>query len=157
MTKPESRNSRRRIFVIRHLFIRSSSVVRASSFLTGALVASSLIAEQILAPTNADWKQDAPGVRHKYGVSDLAAPYATKSVDNGPREVARPAGAEPRVPPGFKVQQYASGFSYPRYLLTAPNGDIFVTDSKEGSIKVLRDSDGDSKPDLTETFATSGI
>src|SRR3954469_24749939 len=119
--------------------------------------ASSLFAEPRTAAADADWKQDAPGVRHKYTERDLPAPYASKSVDNGPREVPRPAGAEPRVPAGFKIQQYAAGFSYPRYLLTAPNGDIFVTESRENSIKVLRDTDADGKPDITETFANSGM
>ena len=116
-----------------------------------------LSAETPIAPANADWKGDAPGVRHRYTEADLVPPYATESVDNGPREVARPAGAEPRVPAGFKIQQYAAGFSYPRYLLTAPNGDIFVTESRENSIKVLRDANGDGKPDISETFAASGM
>ncbi|MFZ1218351.1 MAG: PQQ-dependent sugar dehydrogenase, partial [Chthoniobacterales bacterium] len=39
----------------------------------------------------------------------------------------------------------------------APNGDIFVTESRSDSIKVLRDTNGDGKPDLTETFANSGL
>ena len=116
-----------------------------------------LFAETPVAPTNADWKADAPGVRHRFSVKDLAAPFASKSVDNGPREVRPPAGAQPKVPPGFKIEQYATGFSYPRYLVAAPNGDIFVTESREGSIKVLRDKDGNGKPDLAETFADSGM
>ena len=154
MTKPETRNAWRHLLVIRNLFIPSSFIIRASSFI---LVASSLLAEPPLGPTNADWKPDAPGVRHRYTTSDLPAPYATKSASNSPREVARPAGAEPRVPAGFKIEQYAAGFSYPRYLLTAPNGDVFVTESRENSIKVLRDENGDGKPDRTETFAESGM
>ncbi|MEY2584678.1 MAG: hypothetical protein QOD80_704 [Verrucomicrobiota bacterium] len=125
--------------------------------LVALVTASSLFAESPIAPPNADWKQDAPGVRHKITLANLPAPYATKSASNSPREVSRPAGAEPRVPAGFKIEQFASGFSYPRYLLTAPNGDIFVTESNENSVKVLRDSNGDGKPDLTETFASDGM
>jgi glucose/arabinose dehydrogenase len=125
--------------------------------LSALVSAATLLAETPVAPTNADWKADAPGVRHKFTVEDLPAPFATESVDNGPREVRRPAGAELKVPPRFKIEQYASGFSYPRYLVTAPNGDLFVTESKEGSIKVLRDNNGDGKPDLTETFASSDL
>jgi glucose/arabinose dehydrogenase len=117
----------------------------------------SLLADTPVAPPNADWKQDAPGVRHKITLADLAAPYATKSASNSPREVRPPAGAQPRVPAGFKIEQYASGFSYPRYLVTAPNGDTFVTESRENSIKVLRDSDGNGKPELTETFASTDL
>src|SRR6266480_1867969 len=152
MTKSEIRRVCGR-FVIRHWFIHSSFVIRTSSF----FFAASLFAQTPIAPATADWKADAPGVRHKFTVEDLPAPFATESVNNGPREVRPPAGAQPKVPPGFKIEQYASGFSYPRYLVAAPNGDIFVTESSQGSIKVLRDSDGDGKPDLTETFASSGL
>lgn len=100
-----------------------------------------------------DWTQDAPGVRHKITLDDLPAPYATKSAQNGPRVVRRPPSGQLRVPAGFKIEEYASGFVYPRFLLTAPNGDIFVTESRSNSIKVLRDIDGDGKPDATEIFA----
>jgi glucose/arabinose dehydrogenase len=120
-------------------------------------LAAPTVAQTPTVSVNADWKQDAPGVRHKITLEDLPAPYATKSASNSPREVRRPPGAEPRVPAGFKIEQFASGFSYPRYLVTAPNGDIFVTESNENSVKVLRDSNGDGKPDLTETFASSGM
>ncbi|HWM23580.1 MAG TPA: PQQ-dependent sugar dehydrogenase, partial [Chthoniobacterales bacterium] len=105
----------------------------------------------------ADWTQDTPGVRHKITPDDLPPPYQTKSVNNDARVVARPAGAQLRVPAGFKIEQYASGFRNPRYLLTAPNGDIFVTDSGAEIIKVLRDTDGDGKPNLTEIFAEQGL
>jgi len=100
-----------------------------------------------------NWTQDAPGVRHKITLDDLPPPYATDSAQNGPRVVRRPPGGELQVPPSFKIEEYASGFVYPRFLLTAPNGDIFVTESRSNAIKILRDSDGDGKPDATEIFA----
>ena len=156
MTKPEVRIAQRRPVVIRHLVIPSSLVIGHSLFLAFA-AAGSLLAQPPAVPPTADWKQDAPGARHKYTVADLPAPYATKSSDNGPREVRPPSGAQPKVPAGFKIEQYAAGFSYPRYLLTAPNGDIFVTESRENSIKVLRDRDEDGKPEATETFAADGM
>ena len=83
-----------------------------------------------------DWTQDAPGVRHKITLEDLPPPYATESAQNGPRVARRPPGAQLRVPAGFKIEEYASGSVYPRFLLTAPNGDIFVTESRSNSIKV---------------------
>jgi glucose/arabinose dehydrogenase len=131
---------------------------RSAPFILTALAATgSLFAETPIAPPDADWKADAPGVRHKYTVAELPAPFASEAASNSPREVRPPAGAQPKVPPGFKIEQYASGFSYPRYLVTAPNGDVLVTDSRENSIKVLRDSDGDGKPEVTEKFADSGM
>ncbi|HEY0369932.1 MAG TPA: hypothetical protein VGC85_10065, partial [Chthoniobacterales bacterium] len=105
----------------------------------------------------ADWTKDAPGVRHRYTVGDLPPPYTTESVTNDAAVVARPAGAQLRVPPGFKIEEYASGFKNPRYLATAPNGDTFVTESRANQIKVLRDTNGDSKPDVTDVFADRGL
>jgi glucose/arabinose dehydrogenase len=109
------------------------------------------------AALSADWTQDAPGVRHKITLDDLPPPYQTKSVNNDARVVARPAGAQLRVPTGFKIEQFATGFRDPRYLLTAPNGDLFVTESRADIIKVLRDTDGDGKPNVTEEFVREGL
>jgi glucose/arabinose dehydrogenase len=86
-----------------------------------------------------DWTTDAPGVRRKITVADLPPPGATRSADNGPNIAERPAGAQLHVPPGFKVEQYASGFRDPRFLLTAPNRDTFITESRVDQIKVMRD------------------
>ena len=109
------------------------------------------------AAMDADWTKDAPGVRHRITLEDLPPPFATESASNSPREVSRPEGAQPQVPPGFKIEEFASGFRNPRYLLTAPNGDIFVTESRANIIKLLRDTNGDGKPDLNETFTSDGL
>jgi glucose/arabinose dehydrogenase len=108
------------------------------------------------AAATSDWTQDAPGVRHKIGVGDLPPPYATESAQNFPRVVRRPQGAQLRVPSGFKIEEYASGFDDPRFLLTAPNGDLFVTESDTNAIKVLPDKGGRA-PGASETFADRGM
>ena len=84
-----------------------------------------------------DWKSDAPGVRRKITVNDLPAPSSNVFAINRARVINRPANAQPQVPPGFKIELYASGFHDPRFLLTAPNGDIFVVESRANQIKVL--------------------
>ena len=101
-----------------------------------------------------DWQSDAPGVEHRISLQDLPPDYATPSADNSPKVVAPPKGARPNVPKGFEAQLYATGFANPRYLLTAPNGDIFVTESSANAIRVLRDSDNDGRPEINEVFAT---
>ena len=98
------------------------------------------------------WTSDAPGVRRKITVQDLPAPSSNVLAINPPHVVGRPADAQLQVPAGFKIELYASGFRDPRFLLTAPNGDIFVTESRRNQIKVLRDTKGSGKPDLTEIF-----
>lgn len=102
--------------------------------------------------SNGDWRADAPGVQHHITVGDLPPSFATPSVTKGPKVVKRPDGAKLRVPEGFEVSEYASGFANPRFLLTAPNGDLFVTESRTGVIRVLRDTHGAGKPDLNEVF-----
>src|SRR5437879_12433941 len=102
-----------------------------------------------------DWTADAPGVRRKITVQDLPAPSSNILSINSPRVVGRPENAQLHVPSGFKIDLYASGFRDPRFLLAAPNGDIFVTESRGNQIKVLRYAKGGGKPDVTETFAKS--
>ncbi len=99
-----------------------------------------------------DWTTDAPSVRRKLTPADLPPPYATKSIDNGPNLVARPEGAAPRVPDGFRVDVYATGLDNPRMARTAPNGDLFVVESSANRVRVLRDADGDGKAELVSVF-----
>jgi len=94
-----------------------------------------------------------PGKSYHITPEDMPEPYATKSVNNRADIIAQPEGAMPRVPPGFKIEKYATGLQNPRYLLTAPNGDLFVTESGPGRIRVLRDADNDGTPELNEVFA----
>ncbi len=101
-----------------------------------------------------DWTTDAPGVRRRITLDDLAQPFETKSANNFPRVARRPAGAMPRAPKGFQVSEFATGFGNPRKIVTAPNGDVFVADSLANRIMVLRDADGDGKAELNEVFAS---
>lgn len=100
-----------------------------------------------------DWTTDAPGVRRKVTVNELAAPYETPSAKNQPKVVRRPAGANPKVPEGFQVAEFAADLKRPRTIIAAPNGDLFVAESESNQIRVLRDADGDGKAELVEVYA----
>jgi glucose/arabinose dehydrogenase len=100
-----------------------------------------------------DYSKESPGVRRKLTVADLPAPYATKSVDNGPPPIKRPDGAWPKAPAGFKVDLYATGLDQPRLIRTAPNGDLFVAVSYQNKIMVFRGVDANGKPKEVSTFA----
>ena len=104
--------------------------------------------------TFGDYKSERPGVWHKIRPADLPQPYATKAVDNGPREVARPAGALPQVKAGFEVTLYATGLNGPRLTRVAPNGDVFVVESEAGNIKVLRGGGAQARAETVATYAT---
>lgn len=78
----------------------------------------------------------------------LPEPFHTESARRMSRQVEQPADAKFLVPKGFKVSVFAEGgFTYPRWMVLAPNGDVFVADSRANSIVVLRDTDKDGKAD----------
>jgi len=101
----------------------------------------------------ADWQKDAPGRVHLIRIEDLAAPYATRSVVNFPRTVARPADALPAVPPGFQVNVFADGLNGPRRMSIAPNGDVILAETASGRIKVLRPSKDGTHAGSVNVFA----
>jgi len=106
------------------------------------------------APPFTDFRYEQPGKTRKITIKDLPPPYATRSAENGPDVVARPANVWPKAPAGFVVQQYAAGLDNPRLLRTAPNGDIFLAESQAGRIRVFRGMTSDGKPEQISIFAS---
>jgi glucose/arabinose dehydrogenase len=105
-------------------------------------------------PPFTDFRYEKPGAVHKISVSDLPKPYATQSAENGPKLVARPENMWPKTLPGFKVELYATGLENPRTLRTAPNGDIFLTESDPGRIRIYRGLTSEGKPEHAFVFAS---
>jgi glucose/arabinose dehydrogenase len=100
-----------------------------------------------------DWRTDKPGLLRHIRPTDLPRPGATASSANISHVVSRPASAMPRVPAGFKVELLAEGLNGPRELRTAPNGDIFVAETRANRIRVLRLSEDGSKIVRNEIYA----
>jgi glucose/arabinose dehydrogenase len=90
-----------------------------------------------------------------------------------------PAGETPKPLPGFTVTAFASGLEHPRWIYVLPNGDVLVAeaappnadiDSVPGAVEhfmnvrngstppsanritLLRDTNGDGKPDVRTVF-----
>jgi hypothetical protein len=101
-----------------------------------------------------DWRADKPGEVRLIKPADLPKPGATPSSANVSRVVGRPASALPQVPAGFRIELFAEGLSGPRQMRVAPNGDIFIAETRSGRIRVLRAADGSSKPSNTEIYAS---
>ncbi|CAN5526599.1 sorbosone dehydrogenase family protein [soil metagenome] len=144
-------------------YSKSCSIFNAASSMAALLLSSALLpAGPASAQTKTitgsaaftDYSQEHPGVRRKITAADLPEPNAAEAVFNGPTVVARPEGAWPVAPPGFKVELYAQGLRVPRLMRTAPNGDVFLADTGAGEIKLLRGVGADGKVSTTETFAT---
>lgn len=63
----------------------------------------------------------------------LPAPYATRSARNFSKVIGWPTGMAPKAPPGFTVKRFAEGLNSPRWIYTAPDGAIFVSEARTGS------------------------
>ena len=97
-----------------------------------------------------DYRSAVPGAAHRITTADLPPPYAAPTVWDYRPTIPK---EWPRVPNGFTVEKYLTGLENPRNIRRAPNGDVFIAESKPGRIKILRDV-GPDKPPLVETFAT---
>jgi glucose/arabinose dehydrogenase len=95
-----------------------------------------------------------PGLIRKITLSDLPKPFATESVTTKSRIVPRPEGVMPQAPPSFQVGLFATGLSVPRVIRVAPNGDVFVVESRTGQVRVFRGVSADGKPEKSSVFAS---
>jgi len=85
----------------------------------------------------------------------LPPPFQTPSSNNRPQVITRPNGAQLQLPAGFQIEEVMDGFERPRTMLYGPSGEILLADSvSEGSIYVLRDKNGDFKPDEKKQIIT---
>jgi glucose/arabinose dehydrogenase len=68
--------------------------------------------------------------------------------------IAQPSNAKLYLPKGFTINVFAEGgFVYPRWMALAPNGDVFVADSRANSVLVLRDADADGRAESRFVFS----
>ncbi len=80
---------------------------------------------------------------------NLPAPYATPSAQNRPRVIPRPDGAHLQIPQGFDVEEWATGFDAPRFMLLGPSHELLLSDSDCGCVYVLTDNGKNRKKILT--------
>ena len=89
-----------------------------------------------------------------YDPNKLPPPFHTESARRSSRVVPQPADAKLTVPKGFKVNVFAEGgFRVPRWMALAPNGDVFLADSRANTIYVLRDKNKDGVAEERFTFS----
>src|SRR5262245_57652569 len=85
-----------------------------------------------------DFRREHAGVVHRITLADLPAPGATSAAQNPPKVVDRPFDSKLEVLPGYYVTIYSDGLQNPRMIRTAPNGDVFVAQSRPGDRKSTR-------------------
>ncbi|WP_246714998.1 PQQ-dependent sugar dehydrogenase [Aestuariivirga litoralis] len=116
-------------------------------------LASPALADTLTGPAAfGDWKADAPGVTRHIRAEDVPAPAADTSASNPAKLVPMPEGATLKLPEGFTASLVASGFS-PRVIRFAPNGDLFVADSKDNQIRMYHFGDGLDKAPTASIYA----
>ncbi len=72
-------------------------------------------------------------------VNGLPDPYATSSASNGPKVISRPEGAALKVPDGFVIEEYMSGFASPRFMIVGSKNEVLLSDTFVGKVYVIRD------------------
>lgn len=98
-----------------------------------------------------DWRDDKPGFCRLIRPEDLPQPSASNS--SFAQIIPPPQNALPKVPPGFTVTRFYSNNTTTRLIRAAPNGDLFVAESYDGAIRVLR-PDAAGKLVTTQRYAT---
>ncbi len=99
-----------------------------------------------------DWHADRPGLRRHIRPGDLPAANLAASFSGPSRMVRRREEQKPMLPQGFQVALFAAGLTEPRRLRVAPNGDVFVSETAAGRIRVLRPTATAGQP-TREVFA----
>lgn len=108
------------------------------------LLSSAALAQDATAPalqgTSAfgGWQDDRPGTWRLILPKDLPKPSPAESVSNSADRVTAPEDAAPLLPEGFSAYRIASGLRGPRVVRVAPNGDLFVADSRANRLLVYR-------------------
>lgn len=94
-----------------------------------------------------------PPAQYNIKPSDLPAAQIVNDAVNPPSVIPRPDNATLNVPRGFEVSTFAEGgFTRPRWMALAPNGDVFVADSQGSKVFVLRDTNKDGVADERSVF-----
>ncbi|MGA8172635.1 MAG: sorbosone dehydrogenase family protein [Methylocystis sp.] len=125
-----------------------------SAVLLGAILLASSPALAQTAETYGDWRADAPGVIHKITPADLPAPLASAPAASRSDVTPRPEGASLKTLPGFRVERVATGLEQPRVIRVAPNGDVFVSESAAGRVRLLRFEPGKTEASHSEPFVS---
>lgn len=86
---------------------------------------------------------DKPAV-NRVDAASLPKPFETKSAVRLSKTIPQPSDAKLYLPKGFKINVFAeANFREPRWMALAPNGDVFLADSRANTIYVLRDKNKD--------------
>jgi glucose/arabinose dehydrogenase len=58
-----------------------------------------------------------------------------------------------RLPQGFQINVFAQGLENPRTIAVAPDGSVYVAEREAGRVRLLRDTNGDGRADISRIVA----
>jgi len=67
---------------------------------------------------------------------------------------AEGAAEQVQIPPGFRVEVFATGLGGPRFMAWSPSGDLTVSIPRRGQVVLLPDRDRDGRADRSVVFAS---
>ncbi|MGD9895851.1 MAG: sorbosone dehydrogenase family protein [Candidatus Methylacidiphilaceae bacterium] len=87
-------------------------------------------------------------------LNDLPKPFATPSATYRPPVIPPPGQPSLRLPAGFKVSVFARDLEEPRWLALTPEGEVLVTESYAGRIRLFEGLREDGSAERGSVFAT---
>lgn len=103
-----------------------------------AVLGATLIAQAVLA-------QLPPG--------DGPVPVSATVLEPSPVPYGPTTASRLKAPLGFTVSVFASGLKNVRWLVVAPNGDVYASRREQGDVLLLRDTNGDGRADHQRVVA----
>jgi glucose/arabinose dehydrogenase len=83
-------------------------------------------------------------------------PAPSQPSPNFGQRVEKPQGTQLKLPTGFTADIYADNVNGARTMEWAPNGDLFVAQTSQNVVTVLRDSNKDGLPEERFTYVQGG-
>ena len=98
------------------------------------------------------WGDDAPGVRRLIRPTDSPPPGAGSGAF-GAKLDKQGTPTPPKAPSGFTVELFAKGLNGPRSMRLAPNGDVFLAETRAQRVLVFKAADVAKGIAVPEVFA----
>lgn len=95
----------------------------------------------------------AAGAQAQLPPGDGPTPAISTVLEASPMPYGPATAARLKAPLGFTVSVFASGLKNVRWLVVAPNGDVYASRRDQGDVLLLRDTDGDGVADHQKVVA----
>jgi glucose/arabinose dehydrogenase len=121
---------------------------RAVLLLRRCLAPLVLLAAVALEPARASAQLPTPQVPQQ-GEGLIAVDAVSATVRPERRDFTEERMRQLRLPPGFSINVFAQDLENPRGMVAHQNGDVYVAEREAGRVRLLRDTNGDGRADVS--------